>query len=156
MILYHTSTIEICEPDILHSRPQLDFGIGFYLTPLRIQAENYGERFLKRGETALLNIYQLDDEINDCTYKLFDAYNSEWLDFVAACRKGLPHRTFDIIEGGIADDKVFNTIDLYFSGIYTREQALDQLQYKQPNRQICITSQYVLDKYLHFQSSEQL
>lgn len=156
MILYHTSNIEIQNPDLLHSRSKLDFGKGFYLTPLRIQAEKYGERFLRRGIKAMLNIFSLDDERENCTYKVFNSYDSEWLDFVMACRKGLPHVTFDIIEGGIADDQVFNTVDLYFSGIYTREQALNQLQYTKPNRQICITSQYVLDKYLHFQSSKQL
>ena len=156
MILYHTSNIEIQNPDVLHSRSNLDFGKGFYLTPLRVQAEKYGERFLRRGSTAILNIFSLDDERENCTYKVFNSYDGEWLDFVMACRKGLPHATFDIIEGGIADDQVFNTIDLHFSGIYTREQALNQLQYTKPNRQICITSQYVLDKYLHFQSSKQL
>ncbi|MBO7199931.1 MAG: DUF3990 domain-containing protein [Bacteroidales bacterium] len=156
MILYHTSNIEIQNPDLLHSRSKLDFGKGFYLTPLRIQAEKYGERFLRRGIKAMLNIFSLDDERENCTYKVFNSYDGEWLDFVMACRKGLPHVTFDIIEGGIADDQVFNTVDLYFSGIYTREQALNQLQYTKPNRQICITSQYVLDKYLHFQSSKQL
>ncbi len=156
MILYHTSNIEIQNPDLLHSRSKLDFGKGFYLTPLRIQAEKYGERFLRRGIKAMLNIFSLDDERENCTYKVFNSYDGEWLDFVMACRKGLPHATFDIIEGGIADDQVFNTVDLYFSGIYTREQALNQLQYTKPNRQICITSQYVLDKYLHFQSSKQL
>lgn len=156
MILYHTSNIEIQNPDLLHSRSKLDFGKGFYLTPLRIQAEKYGERFLRRGIKAMLNIFSLDDERENCTYKVFNSYDGEWLDFVMACRKGLPHVTFDIIEGGIADDQVFNTVDLYFSGIYTREQALNQLQYTKPNRQICITSQYVLDKYLQFQSSKQL
>lgn len=29
MILYHTSTISVEKPDILHSRPYLDFGKGF-------------------------------------------------------------------------------------------------------------------------------
>lgn len=72
------------------------------------------------------------------------------------CRKGLPHTDYDVVEGGIADDQVFNTIDLYFSGVYTREQALNQLQFKKPNRQICITSQSVLDRFLHFQSSQKL
>ena len=122
MILYHTSNIEIQNPDLLHSRSKLDFGKGFYLTPLRIQAEKYGERFLRRGIKAMLNIFSLDDERENCTYKVFNSYDGEWLDFVMACRKGLPHVTFDIIEGGIADDQVFNTVDLYFSGIYTRER----------------------------------
>lgn len=63
---------------------------------------------------------------------------------------------YDIIEGGIADDQVFNTLDLYISGIYTREQALDQLKYKKPNHQVCITSQEILEKHLHFVSSEKL
>lgn len=38
----------------------------------------------------------------------------------------------------------------YFSGIYNREQALDQLKYKRPNHQICITNQRLLDEHLHF------
>ncbi len=156
MILYHTSTVEIRQPDLSYSRPRLDFGKGFYLTPFRLQAERYGERFTRRGETAILNIFQLEENRIDCTYKIFTAYNGEWLDFVTACRKGLPHETYDIIEGGIADDQVFDTIDLYFSGVYTREQALNQLQYKNPNHQVCITSQHILDKYLHFQSSKRL
>lgn len=155
MQLYHTSIKEIRIPDIEYSRPCLDYGRGFYLTSLRSQAEQYGERFLRRGDSAVLNTYLLDDTIH-CRRKVFPAYDGEWLDFVALCRKGLPHEKYDIIEGGIADDQVFNTIDLYFSGIYTREQALDQLRYKQPNHQVCITSQEVLDKHLHFQSSQQL
>lgn len=156
MILYHTSTGEIRQPDLLHSRPRLDFGKGFYLTPICEQAERYGERFIRRGEKAILNVFLLDENRTECSHKIFTAYDGEWLDFVTACRKGLPHENYDIIEGGIADDQVFDTVDLYFSGVYTREQALAQLQYKKPNHQVCITSQHILDKYLHFQSSKRL
>ncbi|MBR1786522.1 MAG: DUF3990 domain-containing protein [Paludibacteraceae bacterium] len=156
MILYHTSYTEIIHPDLQHSRPCLDFGIGFYLTALRIQAERYGERFVRRGQNAIMNIYQFEEEYEGCKCKFFPAYDGEWLDFITACRKGLPHEQFDIIEGGIADDQVFDTIDLYFSGIFTREQALGKLQEKKPNHQICITSQTVLDNYLHFKSSLRL
>lgn len=49
-----------------------------------------------------------------------------------------------------------DTIDLYFSGIYTYEQALDQLRFKHPNQQVCITSQLLLDKHLHFIESIKL
>ena len=62
----------------------------------------------------------------------------------------------NIIEGGIADDQVFDTIDLYFSGVYSYEQALDQLRFKKPNHQVCITSQKVLDECLHFVESIKL
>ena len=38
-------------------------------------------------------------------------------------------------------------------GIYTKEQALDMLIYKKLNNQICITSQELLDKNLHYVKS---
>ena len=34
MILYHGSNMEISSPDLLHSRTNVDFGRGFYTTPL--------------------------------------------------------------------------------------------------------------------------
>ena len=70
MILYHTSYTEIPHPDLLHSRPRLDFGVGFYLTPLRAQAERYGERFIRRGQKAIMNIYEFE-ECEECTRKVF-------------------------------------------------------------------------------------
>ncbi|MBR3871443.1 MAG: DUF3990 domain-containing protein [Paludibacteraceae bacterium] len=156
MILYHTSQLVINKPDVSYSRNNLDFGRGFYLTSLKEQAVLYGQRFIKRGENAFLNTYELDENIKGCRYKIFSTYNSEWLDYITACRKGLQCEVYDIIEGGIADDQVFNTLDLYLSGIYTKEQALDQLKYKKTNHQVCITSQDILDNHLHFVSSEKL
>ena len=41
MILYHGSYLEIAEPDLTHSRLNVDFGPGFYVTPLREQAEKW-------------------------------------------------------------------------------------------------------------------
>ena len=127
MRIYHTSNIEVAKPDIKFSRNYLDFGRGFYCTILESQAIKYGQRFIKKGENAYLNIYELDEIVfSQFTHKKFEKYDSEWLDFVLESRKGISKSTFDIIEGGIADDQVFDTIDLYFSGIYTREQALNQ------------------------------
>ena len=38
MILYHGSFLEIAKPDLAHSRPNVDFGRGFYATPLYEQS----------------------------------------------------------------------------------------------------------------------
>lgn len=58
MKLYHASDIVIESPDVYHSREHLDFGRGFYLTSIRIQAEKYAQRFLLRANVLLLmNIY---------------------------------------------------------------------------------------------------
>ena len=37
MKVYHGSWMEIAEPDLKHSRTDVDFGKGFYTTPLREQ-----------------------------------------------------------------------------------------------------------------------
>ena len=156
MKLYHTSTIEIVHPNVKYSRNHLDFGKGFYLTTMEQQAKNYAQRFLRRDEDAVMNVYELDEDLKGFTRIKFEAYDGQWLDYVTACRKGNPHPIYDIIEGGIADDQVFDTIDLYFSGIYNREQTLNQLRYKYPNHQICISNQLLLDKHLHFIESIKL
>ena len=72
------------------------------------------------------------------------------MDFVGNCRKGIQHQTYDIVEGGIANDKVFNTIDLYFSGKMSREDALGRLSFEHPNHQLCILNQEVIRLHLHF------
>ncbi len=153
MIFYHTSNIIVSKPDVIHSRKHLDFGTGFYLTALEKQARDYGQRFIRRGEPAIMNVFELAEETPEVNRKFFPAYDGEWLDYVTACRKGLHHEQYDIVEGGIADDNVFDTVDLYLQGIYTREQALDQLRWKKPNHQLCIASQQVIDRYLQFVKS---
>ena len=49
MILYHGSFLEIEKPDLVHSRPNVDFGRGFYVTPLYEQAEKWCGKFKRRG-----------------------------------------------------------------------------------------------------------
>lgn len=50
MILYHGSYLEIAEPDLTHSRPNVDFGCGFYVTPLHDQAVKWCGRFERSGK----------------------------------------------------------------------------------------------------------
>ena len=49
MILYHGSYLEIMHPDLCHSREKVDFGRGFYTTPLLGQAEKWCGKFKRRG-----------------------------------------------------------------------------------------------------------
>lgn len=35
MILYHGSSLAVPHPDLTHSRRNLDFGRGFYTTPIK-------------------------------------------------------------------------------------------------------------------------
>ena len=151
MILYHASTLCIVKPDVLHSRDKLDFGKGFYLTAFLEQAVRYAERFTQRGKDAFINEYELDDATPGFIVKSFPSYDEEWLDDVAVCRKGeKPQQAYDAVAGGVANDKVFNTVDLYFAGLITKEEALGRLRYEKPNHQLCILNGLMIDRHLHF------
>ena len=63
-------------------------------------------------------------------------------------------KLYDIVEGGVANDNVIDTVEDYENNIITAEQALGQLRYKKVNHQICILNQEIIDKYLTFKNSE--
>ena len=63
-------------------------------------------------------------------------------------------KQYDIVEGGVANDNVIDTVEDYENGIITAEQALGQLRYKRVNHQICILNQEIIDRYLTFNNSE--
>ena len=156
MKIYHGSTIIVEEPLVSFGRDNLDFGKGFYTTDLKNQAEKWVERFVSLGKKGIINIYNFDDKnlAKKNRYKKFTEYNEEWLDFVLACRNGSKdYMNYDIIEGGIANDKVFNTVELYQSGLIDKSTTLERLKYEKPNNQICFINQKVLDSVLKFESS---
>lgn len=157
MEVYHASMVRVEHPDVFHSRKFLDFGQGFYVTTLKDQAIKYAQRFTRRGKDAWLNIYELDEAFKSSfVIKEFDRYDAEWLDFVVACRKGNVIGDYDIVRGGIANDKVFRTVDLFFAGDITKEEALRRLLFELPNDQLCIRSQRILDNCLTFKESVRL
>jgi hypothetical protein len=61
---------------------------------------------------------------------------------------------YDVVEGGVANDRVIDTVEAYISNLMPLETALRELAKHQPNNQICILKQEVVDKYLKFQKSE--
>lgn len=150
MLVYHSSNLRFDTPDVLHSREALDFGKGFYVTRLYEQAEKYANRFLRAGEDAYMHIFEYTPSA-DLRVRVFDSYNEEWLDFVCSCRKGgEDYKQYDIIEGGVANDKVFQTVDLYMAGVFNKEQALQNLAYEMPNNQLCFITQRAINDCLSF------
>ena len=124
----------------------------------------HGQKLLQREKDATpylptLSIYSFDyDAVKNKDYriKIFDSYNLEWLEYVVDCRKGGTKQTmYDIVEGGVANDNVIDTVEDYENNV-TAEQALGQLKYKAVNHQLCILNQEIVDNYLSFISSEQI
>ncbi len=156
MKLYHSSNCAVPNPDIVHSRDFLDFGKGFYLTSIREQAEKYGQRFIRRKQEGWLNCYEFKCFFSEWKVLEFDAYDRKWLKFVAKCRGGNDDTDYDLVIGGIADDRVVQTLDRYFLGEISEETALGLLKYEKPNIQYCIRSQRMLDECLSHLENEKL
>ena len=122
MILYHGSFLEIAKPDLVHFRSNVDFGRGFYVTPLYEQAAKWCGKFKRRGKDGIISWYEYDEnrEAELKTLK-FDFYSEEWLDFILNCRSGKDSTDYDLVVGGVANDKVFNTVELFFDGLIKRK-----------------------------------
>lgn len=157
MILYHGSYLEIMHPDLSHSREKVDFGRGFYTTPLLGQAEKWCGKFKRRGKEGIISRYTFDEKaLKTLNIKEFESYSEEWLDFILACRNGEDIWKYDIVIGGVANDKVFNTIELYLDQLIDKTEAIKRLRYEKPNLQVCFRTQEAIDRYLRFEGSERV
>jgi hypothetical protein len=158
MILYLGSSIAIEKPDLSFSRDNTDFGKGFYTTPLREQAVKWTERFIRRNGSGVLSVYEFLRPIDQFPKEIrlleFNTHSKKWLDFITVCRLGQPSDgNYDLIIGGVANDKVFDTLTLYFDGTIAERDAIRRLRYNKPNFQYCFKTQGIIDKYLIFKES---
>jgi hypothetical protein len=144
MIIYHGSYEEIVKSDLSKSVPNKDFGRGFYTTKKREQAEIWARR---RGEHHGTSGFVSDFDFNenaffDNNYKTlrFTGYTEEWFDFVVSNRNrkiALPVHDYDIVEGPVADDDIFNRIDNYLNGKISKKDFLADLAQFPDSHQIC-------------------
>ena len=153
MIVYLGSSEVVRQPDILHSYRALDFGKGFYVTSVRGQAERWARRKASLvGGRAIVNQYQMDDDMTGLRVKRFPDDLAEWIDFVCNCRDGKPdYQDYDLIIGKVANDKVFRVVDMYHSGIWDKERALKEIRAYPYYDQLAFITQRAIDKLLRFE-----
>lgn len=160
LTVYHGGTEIIREPKVDVGRPNLDFGPGFYVSDIYTQAKDWAVKIADIRESApILNVYHLKQHAILSNYRslIFKEYDKEWLEFVTKSRLGeSPWEGYDYIEGGIANDRVVNTIRLYMGGYISAEEALNRLKYFKPTNQICLLNQDLTDRYLTFVESQTL
>lgn len=156
--VYHGGIERIESPLAKVGRKNLDFGHGFYITRRKQQAREWAERTARqRLATPVVNEYELDIDaiVANCRNLNFEHYDAEWLHFIVACRNGYDSaKDYDCIEGGVANDRVVDTVEGYINGTIDEIHALAELSKHQPNNQICLLSQQVIDKFLTFKNTE--
>lgn len=131
MTIYHGSSQIVEMPEIRIAKFNKDFYFGFYCTIMEKQAERWATRF---GDTGYVNIYEYTENPSLRILK-FEQMTEEWLDFIAACRSGESH-DYDIVEGPMADDTIYNYVQGYLDGKYSRNMFWELAKFKYPTHQI--------------------
>lgn len=129
--LYHGSQEIVEFPSIRLSKYNKDFYFGFYCTNIEKQAIRWATRYMGKGVVSKYD-YTPNPDLKILT---FAEMNEEWLDFVVACRGGTPH-DYDIVEGPMADDKIFNFIQDFLDGEITRIAFWELIKFNKPTHQI--------------------
>lgn len=114
MILYHGTNVDIVDIDLLKSKPNKDFGRGFYLTEIFSQAMDMAKIKTDQLEygSPLVMTYELDEQClidGSLSVKRFEDYSEEWAKFILANRNNPTSEcihTYDVVIGPIADDRV--------------------------------------------------
>jgi len=155
MMVYHGSDIIVAKPDVLHSQNRLDFGMGFYVTSVKSQAERWAKRkaFIRCTGKGIVNVYNMEAN-QELKIKDFGDDLEAWIDFVCACRNGSElFKEYDVIMGKVANDKVFRVVDMYKRGIWDRARAIKEIKVYETYDQIAFISQAAIDSMLTFLES---
>lgn len=133
MILYHGSNIAITQIDLSKSKPNKDFGKGFYLSELETQAiEMANFKSSQLGGESIISQFEFDDSVMSSSklrIKVFEEYSEEWADFIFANRDGKPTEKYDIVYGPIANDNIGLQMRKLKDGSIDRKEFLNRLKY---------------------------
>lgn len=145
--LFHGSRVIVDHPEIRIQKYHKDFSWGFYCIQIEKQAARWATKF---GTTGVVNVYSFDDTV-PLNIKRFPKMSDEWLDFIAACRTGGKH-PYDVVEGPMADDTIFNYVQSFLDGEISRAAFWELAKFKYPTHQISFHTEKALST-LHFERS---
>ncbi len=145
--VYHGTNYKFDKIDLTKSKNYRDFGNGFYCTVLQAQALSWAEQMYKRRNTGSIYVYEYELLLSDSLKtQRFTQIDEQWLEFIKSnrVRGGLNHE-YDIVIGPVADDKTFETIQLFTSEILTLSEAITRLRYNELNNQISFHSEKAIE-----------
>lgn len=138
--IYHGSKEIVAVPQVVQTKHNKDFATGFYCTFLEEQANRWAVRGDGHG---FVNAYEYTRD-SSLAIKQFPEMSEEWLDFIVACRSGKTH-AFDIVEGPMADDQIYNYVQSFLDGDISREAFWALAKFKKPTHQISFHTNRALE-----------
>lgn len=150
MQIYYGSNVIVNQPKIITDGFYKDFGYGFYCTNFEKQAKRWA---LTKKNKHVVNVYSYTENKNlNCL--IFKEMSDEWLDFVVSSRQGERH-DYDIVEGPMADDTIWNYVDDFARGLISRTAFWELVKFKYPTHQIVFCTEAAL-KCLEYARSYEL
>ena len=145
MMLYHGSNVKVKIPQLIIKSRGLDFGPGFYLTSNREQAEGFSEKVARRNNSnsKIVSVFEYNETASkDLSILSFYEPSIEWLDFTRQNRLlAYTGKQYDIIIGPVANDDIYPTLQLYWTGAISSDVAIAQLKVKPLFDQYCFLSE---------------
>lgn len=142
--VYHGSNLIVKEPRVLTSGFTKDFGFAFYVTKIQKQAERWAlQRARKTKSSGFVSVYNFTID-NSLNILKFDTMTEDWLNFIVACRNG-EKPDYDIVEGPMADDQIYDWITMFLEGDISREAFWELAKFKYPTHQIALCSDKALN-----------
>jgi len=135
-IIYNGSNNIIDNPSHEGGRKFSDFGIGFYATTNIKMAKSWATR--RKDKPAYVNKYMFNvDGLNSLTFDL----DTHWILFIAYNRGLILNKEikdilnkkyddinkYDVIIGPTADDRMFDTLNLFFNNNITIDHCINAL-----------------------------
>ena len=148
--LIHAGGSEVVFPEIRLSPHTKDFSWGFYCTNNYNQARRWAKR---KKPTPTINYYHYIENSNLKILR-FEEMTDEWLNFVASCRAGNGH-SYDIVEGPMADDRVWDFVKMYLTGRLSKAAFFEIAKFNYKTHQISFHTVEAL-RCLRFERSEPL
>ena len=137
MILYHGCLVVVETPQILvrEAGRGADFGTGFYTTSSYGQAVRWVRVRQKGQETpgaGYVSFYEVPDDLmrlQELHTRRFQAANAAWLHFVRENRSNPRfEHAYDVVQGPVANDRVYATLNLWEGGFLNDKQTILQLK----------------------------
>jgi len=137
MILYHGTNIAFDTIDLSKSKPNKDFGRGFYLSADLEQAKELAQvRVDLLGGNSVIQSYEFDEALltsEILRVKIFEDYTREWAEFIIANRNQYSDDSalhdYDIVVGPIANDRVGLQLWKFLNQDIDMETLIKRLKY---------------------------
>ncbi|MDR0687411.1 MAG: DUF3990 domain-containing protein [Prevotellaceae bacterium] len=143
MKFYHGSNSPIEKVNLERCLPYRDFGRGFYVTSVREHAEQRAKNKASSDNSEpVVTAFDVDEAAltsGALSVKKFSAPSVEWVEFVMMNRNRdipQPAHSYDVVEGPVANDKMYVQFSLYEHGFISMEEVLRRITYREATHQL--------------------